>query len=166
MAKPADEPKKPIKFKDAVGRKFSFPFHLCATWAGMEQIINAAFENVEALAPQVRNGNYDLINSNGEIILPQVWETIIEPGWAITMHVWHMPTTFSGSLAPPSLGLLQSGAQIAGGSGSDPDSPGPDIDVDVDAQAVMFEETNELPKETTAKPDASQKPLRFKDAVG
>jgi hypothetical protein len=26
------EKKKPIKFKDAVGRKFSFPFHLCNTW--------------------------------------------------------------------------------------------------------------------------------------
>ena len=25
--------KKPIRFKDAVGRKFSFPFDLCATWA-------------------------------------------------------------------------------------------------------------------------------------
>ena len=25
--------KLPIRFKDAVGRKFSFPFHLCATWA-------------------------------------------------------------------------------------------------------------------------------------
>lgn len=24
--------KAPIKFKDAVGRKFSFPFHLCSTW--------------------------------------------------------------------------------------------------------------------------------------
>lgn len=22
----------PIKFKDAVGRKFSFPWHLCKTW--------------------------------------------------------------------------------------------------------------------------------------
>ena len=22
----------PLKFKDAVGRKFSFPFHLCSTW--------------------------------------------------------------------------------------------------------------------------------------
>jgi hypothetical protein len=28
------EKKKPLKFKDAVGRKFSFPFHLCATWEG------------------------------------------------------------------------------------------------------------------------------------
>lgn len=30
--KPPAEKKKPIKFKDAVGRKFSFPFELCATW--------------------------------------------------------------------------------------------------------------------------------------
>lgn len=29
---PPPEKKKPIKFKDAVGRKFSFPFELCATW--------------------------------------------------------------------------------------------------------------------------------------
>jgi hypothetical protein len=27
------EPKKPIRFKDAVGRKFTFPFELVATWA-------------------------------------------------------------------------------------------------------------------------------------
>lgn len=27
-----DTPKKPLRFKDAVGRKFSFPFHLCAKW--------------------------------------------------------------------------------------------------------------------------------------
>jgi hypothetical protein len=31
-AAPPPEKKKPIKFKDAVGRKFSFPFHLCCTW--------------------------------------------------------------------------------------------------------------------------------------
>lgn len=30
--KPSDAPKPPIKFKDAVGRKFSFPWHLCKTW--------------------------------------------------------------------------------------------------------------------------------------
>lgn len=30
--KPSDAPKPPIKFKDAVGRKFSFPWHLCKSW--------------------------------------------------------------------------------------------------------------------------------------
>ncbi|KAH0558806.1 hypothetical protein GP486_004551 [Trichoglossum hirsutum] len=32
VTKPKPEKKKPLKFKDAVGRKFSFPFHLCQTW--------------------------------------------------------------------------------------------------------------------------------------
>lgn len=36
LKKPEEDKKKPIKFKDAVGRKFSFPFHLCATWAVSE----------------------------------------------------------------------------------------------------------------------------------
>ena len=27
---------------------------------------------------------------NGEIILPQVWETVVEPDWSITMHMWPM----------------------------------------------------------------------------
>jgi hypothetical protein len=30
--KPSDAPKAPVKFKDAVGRKFSFPWALCKTW--------------------------------------------------------------------------------------------------------------------------------------
>ena len=29
---PPEKKQKPILFKDAVGRKFSFPFHLCKTW--------------------------------------------------------------------------------------------------------------------------------------
>jgi len=32
MWKPKPTEKMPIKFKDAIGRKFSFPFHLCQTW--------------------------------------------------------------------------------------------------------------------------------------
>ena len=32
VARVPAEKQKPIKFKDALGRKFSFPFHLCKTW--------------------------------------------------------------------------------------------------------------------------------------
>ncbi|EHK97913.1 putative TPR repeat protein oca3 [Glarea lozoyensis 74030] len=88
---PEPEKQKPLKFKDAVGRKFSFPFHLCATWAGMEELIKQAFLHVEVIGPHVADGHYDLIGPNGEIILPQVWETMIEPDWSITMHMWPMP---------------------------------------------------------------------------
>lgn len=99
LVAPPDEKKKPIKFKDAVGRKFSFPFHLCQTWAGMEDLIRQAFVHLE-IGPHVQAGNYDLIGPSGEIILPQVWETVIEPDWAITMHLWPLPEPEKEEKAP------------------------------------------------------------------
>ncbi|KFZ10860.1 hypothetical protein V501_05004 [Pseudogymnoascus sp. VKM F-4519 (FW-2642)] len=81
---------KPLKFKDAVGRKFSFPFHLARTWKGMEDIIKQAFVDVDVIGPHVVEGHYDLIGPSGEIILPQAWEAIVEPDMAITMHMWPM----------------------------------------------------------------------------
>ncbi|KAJ5875528.1 uncharacterized protein N7473_012875 [Penicillium subrubescens] len=89
--KPPPEKKKPIKFKDAVGRKFSFPFELCATWQGMEDLIKQAFLHIEVIGPHVAEGHYDLVGPNGDIILPQVWETVVEPDWTITMHMWPIP---------------------------------------------------------------------------
>jgi hypothetical protein len=29
-----------------------------------------------------------LVSQSGEIILPMTWESLIEPGWTITMHLW------------------------------------------------------------------------------
>ncbi|KAJ6006571.1 hypothetical protein N7451_004515 [Penicillium sp. IBT 35674x] len=88
---PPPEKKKPIKFKDAVGRKFSFPFELCSTWQGMEDLIKQAFLHIEVIGPHVAEGHYDLVGPNGDIILPQVWETVVEPDWTITMHMWPIP---------------------------------------------------------------------------
>ncbi|TVY16365.1 Ankyrin repeat domain-containing protein [Lachnellula arida] len=83
--------KKLIHFKDAVGRKFSFPFDMVATWAGMKELITQCFWHVND-RPRVQDGHYDLIGPNGEIILPQVWERIIEPDWTISMRwCWPMP---------------------------------------------------------------------------
>jgi hypothetical protein len=31
------------------------------------------------------------VGPDGEIILPQVWDIVIQPDWAITMHMWPMP---------------------------------------------------------------------------
>ncbi|KAH8432546.1 uncharacterized protein LDX57_010179 [Aspergillus melleus] len=99
--KPVPEKKKPIKFKDAVGRKFSFPFELCCTWQGMEELIRQAFLHIEVIGPHVAEGHYDLIGPNGDIILPQVWETVIEPDWAITMHMWPIPEKPKTPEPPP-----------------------------------------------------------------
>lgn len=100
----------PIKFKDAVGRKFSFPFHIARRWTvsylilqlenlikltfraqDMEELIKKAFLHVDIVGPHVQEGHYDLIGPWGEIILPQAWEAVVEPDMAITMHMWPMP---------------------------------------------------------------------------
>lgn len=57
----------------------------------MEDLIRQAFLHVEVIGPHVAEGHYDLVGPNGEIILPRVWETVIEPDWVITMHMWPMP---------------------------------------------------------------------------
>ncbi|KAI1410683.1 hypothetical protein F5Y13DRAFT_167152 [Hypoxylon sp. FL1857] len=82
--------KAPIRLKDAVGRKFSFPFKSCNTWQGMEDLIKQAFIHVDVIGPHVQAGHYDLVDSSGEIILPQTWEKVIQPDWALTMHMWPM----------------------------------------------------------------------------
>ncbi|KAL8777104.1 MAG: hypothetical protein Q9213_008003, partial [Squamulea squamosa] len=58
---------------------------------GMDYLIRQAFLHVEIIGPHVAEGHYDLVGPNGEIILPQVWETVIEPDWTITMHMWPIP---------------------------------------------------------------------------
>lgn len=83
--------KAPIRFKDALGRKFSFPFRLCCTWQGMEDLIKQAFQGVDGLGPQVYDGCYDLLGPDGQIILASVWEKTIQPDWAITMAMWPPP---------------------------------------------------------------------------
>lgn len=57
----------------------------------MEELIRQAFLHVEVIGPHVAEGHYDLVGPNGDIILPQVWETVIEPDWTITMHMWPIP---------------------------------------------------------------------------
>lgn len=57
----------------------------------MEELIRQAFLHIEIIGPHVAEGHYDLIGPNGDIILPQVWETVIEPDWTITMHMWPIP---------------------------------------------------------------------------
>ena len=67
----------------------------------MEELIRQAFLHVEIIGPHVAEGHYDLVGPNGEIILPQVWETMIEPDWTITMHLWPIPEPPKEEEPPP-----------------------------------------------------------------
>ena len=69
----------------------------------MEDLIRQAFMHVEVIGPHVADGHYDLVGPNGEIILPQVWETMIEPDWAITMHMWPLPEQPKGPPENPNI---------------------------------------------------------------
>ena len=56
----------------------------------MEELIKQAFMQVDVLGPHVQEGHYDLIGPDGEILLPSVWEKVVQPDWAITMTMWPM----------------------------------------------------------------------------
>jgi hypothetical protein len=99
----------------------------------MEELIKQAFLHVDIIGPHVHQGHYDLVGPDGEIILPQVWETMIQPDWAITMHMWPMPEPppkeepaplppppldhqhFMAMHAPPGMRPSKSGKKISSG---------------------------------------------------
>ena len=54
-------------------------------------MIKEAFLHVADLGPRVADGHYDLLGPKDEIIMPSIWESVIEPGWEITMHMWPIP---------------------------------------------------------------------------
>jgi chemotaxis protein histidine kinase CheA len=102
LKKNAPEPdagKPPIKFVDGVNRSFTLPWHLAKTWKGMQALIKQAFVGMERQALQVTNGHYDLIGPNNEIILPQVWEVVVQPGWEVKMNLWPLPDPIEEKLA-------------------------------------------------------------------
>lgn len=54
----------------------------------MEDLITQLFADNESIEPYVSKSQYDLVGPEGEVILPQDWEEVIEPGWTITMQIW------------------------------------------------------------------------------
>ena len=75
----------------------------------MENLIKEACLHVADLGPHVADGYYDLLGPKDEILMPSIWESVIEPGWEITMHMWPIPEP------PEALGTsLPSGENVDG----------------------------------------------------
>src|ERR1700744_3078515 len=68
----------------------------------MEGLVHQAFAPRAMVGKEVPEGHFDLIGPDGEIILPQVWETTVQPDWMITMHMWPKPDPPKPK-APPGL---------------------------------------------------------------
>ena len=77
-----------VRFTDAINRKFTFPYELCKTWTGMEELIKQAFFQDAVLCEHVQEGHYYLMGPGGEIILPQVWDMMVQPDWQVSMKMW------------------------------------------------------------------------------
>lgn len=56
----------------------------------MENLIKSSFSHVESLNSKVFRGNYDILSPTGEIILPEVWEAAIRPGWVVELRLWEL----------------------------------------------------------------------------
>lgn len=56
----------------------------------MEKFIRQIFQHVEnkAFVYNIKQGHYDLVQPNGVIILPQLWEDFVRPNWSIRMEMW------------------------------------------------------------------------------
>ncbi|KAK5072247.1 hypothetical protein LTR70_010534 [Exophiala xenobiotica] len=85
------EKKAPLRFKDALGRSYNFPWDRCYKWDDMEGLIHQAFSHIDKIGPHVLQGHYDLIGPDKEIIMPDYWEDSITPGMHITMMLWPIP---------------------------------------------------------------------------
>lgn len=64
----------------------------------MQRLIKTALLHIEVVGTAVAEGRYDLVGPNGDIILPQVWEQVIKPGWTVTMHMWPFPEKLPGHI--------------------------------------------------------------------
>lgn len=91
----------------------------------MEDLIKQAFLHVEVIGPHVADGHYDLVGPNGEIILPQVWETMVEPDWTVTMHMWPMPEPPKAPDPPPPAAAEPKKEEGAAGAPPPPPPPPP-----------------------------------------
>ncbi|KAK1986193.1 hypothetical protein LZ30DRAFT_685580 [Colletotrichum cereale] len=110
-----------IKFKDALGRKFRFPYEMAKNWSDMEDLIKQAFIHIDVIGPHVQEGHYDLISPEGDIILPATWRHFVQPGWAVEMRMWPMdrPAEARPALRPFPPGMIPPGG-LPGGVGTAP----------------------------------------------
>jgi hypothetical protein len=68
----------------------------------MEFLIKAASKKLQPpLGPAVLAGRYDLRTSDGHIILPELWDDLVEPGMKITQRAWPLPPRRCSRQPPP-----------------------------------------------------------------
>ncbi|KAI3332927.1 hypothetical protein F4824DRAFT_474156 [Ustulina deusta] len=108
--------KLPVRFRDAVGRNFLFPWEKAKTWTGMRGLINNCFVHVDVLGPHVMAGRYDLsvnlpfpMDAANEIMSPVTPVSV--PASTSATETQGSSTVASSSSAPGSSGSANSSQQ-------------------------------------------------------
>jgi len=88
---PADDTRAAVKFKDAGGRTWTFPWKFCKQWETMQILIIKCFTDHPGISAQVQAGRYWLFGPDEQVIMPELWEHTVQPGWEIAMQLWPLP---------------------------------------------------------------------------
>ncbi|KAK3323324.1 hypothetical protein B0T19DRAFT_201514 [Cercophora scortea] len=83
------DPHAHIIFTNDRGQRYPVPYAFCQTWEEMEKLIRQSHAHVsEANKKNIIDRKYDLVGPAGEIILPELWAGLVQPGWEVTMKMW------------------------------------------------------------------------------
>lgn len=54
----------------------------------MESLIKRSFSHVESMDSKIFRGRYDILSPAGEIVLPEIWDSVVKPGWVVELRFW------------------------------------------------------------------------------
>ncbi|KAI1414577.1 hypothetical protein F5Y13DRAFT_197574 [Hypoxylon sp. FL1857] len=97
----------PIHFKHDT-QYFQFPFELCRTWEGMEDLIARSLSDMGNIASEIRQGRYVLKSLDDHTIVPATWSNVVSPGLVVFL-VFSPPHGRFGAPLPRLLPPLLSG---------------------------------------------------------
>ena len=103
----------PVIMKDCLIRKPPFPIQKCRSlpvsslsaemyrikaylvikFQNMENLIRRSFSHLESLNSEIVRGSYDIRGPTGEIILQEIWDTVIKPAWTGELRLWEYAET-------------------------------------------------------------------------
>ena len=73
----------------------------------MENLIKRSFCHVEPINSKIFRGSYDILSPTGEIILPEIWDSVIKPGWVVELRFWDFSITGETSLKDTDVGVVE-----------------------------------------------------------
>ena len=59
-------------------------------------LIEESFAHIPELDPHVRVSKFDILDPEGRVVLPSVWDEVVRPGWEVSMHMWPIESPMAG----------------------------------------------------------------------